>query len=169
MVERKVKNYNPFKNTIRLVKFKTIHFTLHFFSSLSCEKIEELVKVTKGVTSKHEGFKLTLEEPGFFPNERRPRVFWWSVRYSQELMDLQKELNDEYAKKKYPLEKRSFIPHVTIGRFKERILLRQGEKDRLREKWKLSGEKFKVTEVKLFKSPAGPEGYETLQVFPLGG
>ena len=51
LIERKVKNYNPFKDAIRLVKFKTIHFTLHFFSSLSVERIRWLTPMTRSIVA----------------------------------------------------------------------------------------------------------------------
>lgn len=167
LIERKLKNYDPFKDAVRLANFKTIHFTLHFFSSLTVGKIEQLNAITSKIAQKWNVFNLRLQEPGFFPNEGHPRVFWWGIEHSEELMGLQKELNDEYYKNDFPLEKRKYIPHLTIGRFKKPIHLKEGETERLKEKWKLGGEKFKAAEIKLFKSPQGPDGYESLQVFPL--
>jgi 2'-5' RNA ligase len=167
LLEQKTKDYNPLGDAVRLVNFKTIHFTLHFFSSISQEKLKELIETTELVTRGVNGFSLEFDEPGFFPSARNPRVFWWGLRRSEALLSLHKRLDGAYSAKDLPLEKREYIPHLTIGRIKKPVILNEDEKKRLSRKWRLAGEGFEVSELKLFKSPAGPEGYETLKVFPL--
>ena len=159
--------FNPFPDDAKWVNFKTIHFTIHFFNKLSVSQINELINLTKNITVNTLNFRLQLESLGFFPNKKAPRVLWWGIKKLDELMMLQKQLSNSYSQNGFSLEMRDYIPHATLARFKEPIRLRAEDIKKVEEVWALSGEEFFASEIKLYKSPAGPDGYEALETFKL--
>jgi len=164
-LEKAVTDFNPFEDSLRLVRFQGIHFTLHFFANLSEEKIKELQILTQEISAGVPGFTLELGKPGVFPTDRAPKVLWWGIKASRELSELQSSLNQLYRKHEFEVEERPYVPHLTVGRFRKRINMRDIDFPSLENKWKLTGKQFEVTEIKLFKSPAGPAGYEVLKTF----
>ena len=164
-VEKGFQSYKPFESAIRWVNFKTIHSTLHFFSNLTDSQIKDLIKVSEAVIAKSNSFPITLNEPGFFPDPKHPRVFWWGIEVCDSLEKLHQELSAAYQKLKLPLEDRAYKAHFTLGRFKNQEPVLDEVIQKLKGTWKLSGKQMNATSIKLFKSPALSEGYPVLHEF----
>jgi 2'-5' RNA ligase len=168
LAEKGLREFDPFGTSIRWVNFKAIHATLHFFANLTSERVKELGEITEGILQKLNPFSLSLSEPGFFPSESHPRVFWWGVCPSGPLEELHRTLSEAYRQRDFALEERSFTAHFTLGRFRSldfRIESLDDFNRKLKNSWLLSGQNFQVDRVKLFKSPQGPEGYPVLDEF----
>ena len=54
---------------------------------------------------------------GFFPNARRPRVFWAGVEADPQLAALAEAIEAKLDPLGIPAEKRDFHPHLTLARF----------------------------------------------------
>jgi 2'-5' RNA ligase len=126
-------------------------------------RIEEALRP---VTSA-EPARLNFRGLGFFPNPRRPRVFWAGVEASGNLAPLAAEIEAALESLGIRREKRDYRPHLTLGRFK-------GSKglSRLQEKIRsLPTTEFGEQEAQaffLYRSRLSPQGaqYTKLAEFP---
>ena len=99
-----------------------LHVTLIFIGYASDDETYEICKIVKEVAKKHEPFFINLERIITGPPNTTPRMFWVEGEKSQELADLQNDL--EIALNMgtgYKKEVRAFRPHITLARFKYQI------------------------------------------------
>jgi len=75
-----------------------------------------LYDIIKREAAKYENFELSVGNIGAFPSIKRPRVVWVGIEAPSDLYALQKGIENEAARLGYTREKRSFSPHLTIGR-----------------------------------------------------
>jgi len=162
--EKDRESFDPFGRSIRWVRSRTIHLTLHFFPDLPDPRVEELKRITADVLLSRPAFQVQLKGPGFFPPEGDPRILWWGIEPCQALDELHQDLTDAYRKNHYELEERGFKPHITLGRFHAPLAARP-ELTALEERWGLKGKHFQPEQLYLFQSPSGPEGYPILHEF----
>lgn len=102
---------------IKYVPSKNMHFTLKFFGNIDLEMIDKISKSIEKVIKNYEPFGLKIKGSGAFPNEKRIKVIWIGIEENPELKSLQKELDHEFNKLGFNLE-RNYISHLTIGRMK---------------------------------------------------
>ena len=159
--------YNPFGSQARFLGSGNHHITLHFFSSIQTSFLPELIRSTEAVGKDTSSFRLTLGEPGFFPQAGRRHVYWWGITPNENLMNLRDALTAEYMTSNLPIERERFKPHVTVARLKNADDIYKSRLEELKQNKKIRGKSFECSEIKLFKSPAGPDGYEVLKTFPL--
>src|SRR6202521_5552617 len=60
---------------------------------------------------------------GWFPNERRPRVFWAGIDGGEPLRSLAHATERAVAQLGVPVEDRAYSPHLTLARIKETVPL----------------------------------------------
>lgn len=118
--QRKWVNLDP--KYIHWVKESNLHITLVFIGYVDDDKTYEICNLVKEVSKKHEPFFINLERIIIGPPNTTPRMFWVEGEKSQELADLQNDLENALsgggiAKK----EVRSYRPHITLARFKYEI------------------------------------------------
>ena len=150
----------------RWVRAENLHVTLKFIGEWPPEKLDGLrnalaaVRVDKPVTIDFRGLR-------FFPNEKRPRVFWAGIEASPNLITLASEIDHTAEKLSIPREQRPFSPHLTLARFEPPGLpekLRATIQENAgREFGSLHTNEFHLIESKL--KPSGAE-YTTVQTFP---
>lgn len=152
------------------VRPENIHLTIIFLGDIDEKDIPHLISTIDNSVIKYEPFDISLGSMGLFPDIKRPRVLWLGLngeikRLASLRDDLQKPLEAFGIKQ----EKRSFKPHLTLGRFRkpvrnesllEKILDKYGE---------ISGPIEKLNELVLFKSDLKPSGavYTKLNSWPL--
>lgn len=141
------------------VKPGNIHLTTVFMGDIDEKDISTIITCIENVIPKYKSFDISLGGMGLFSNIRKPRVLWLGLegeiaRLASFRGDLQKPLEAFGVKQ----EKRSFKPHLTLGRFRkpvrdksllEKILDKYGE---------ISGPNEKLDELILFKSDLKPTG-----------
>lgn len=141
------------------VKPDNIHLTVVFLGDVNEENIPGIISSVENVTNKYVHFDISLGGMGLFPDIKRPRVLWLGLNGDIKGLaslrdDLQKSLEAFGIKQ----EKRSFNPHLTLGRFrkpvKDRNLLRRVIDDYS----EISGPEGKIDELILFKSELKPGG-----------
>jgi 2'-5' RNA ligase len=150
----------------RWVRPENLHVTLKFIGEWQPDKLEALrsaltaVRLDQPVTLDFRGL-------GFFPNEKRPRVFWAGIEASANLITLASEIDHATEKLGIAREQRAFSPHLTLARFEPpglREKLRAAVRENAaREFGSLHANRFHLIESKL--KPSGAE-YTTLQTFP---
>jgi len=104
---------------------------------------------------------------GFFPDARRPTVFWAGVEAPASLGQLAEQVEEAMRKIGFAREPRAFRPHLTLARFRvpqpqpalQALLTQQGEQE-------LGN--FAVSEFFLFESKLSPQGaeYRKVERFP---
>lgn len=101
----------------RWVRPEGVHLTLKFIGWIANAKVPEIEKRLARVRP-HARVHVAFRNFGFFPNEKRPRVFWVGVEAGQELAALAAKIETELEPLGVPKEGREFTPHLTLARFK---------------------------------------------------
>jgi 2'-5' RNA ligase len=150
----------------RWVRAENLHVTLKFIGEMQAEKLGDLRTALSGVHSGR-AVKLDFRWLGFFPNEKRPRVFWAGIEASGNLVTLASDIDRALEKLGIPGEKRAFSAHLTLARFEPpglpEILRAAIQENAKREFGSVAAEEFYLIESKL--KPGGAE-YTTLEAFP---
>lgn len=156
--------------SVRLVDKANIHLTLKFLGEVEEEKINPLVEILIKAVDKIESFSIGLKGLGFFPDSKRPRVLWVGVEdEGKKLFQIANLLEEKLVKIGLASE-RGFKEHITIGRFKEKMV---GDSlNHLAEKYRdhVWGT-MQVSEIELICSLLRPTGpiYTTLKKIPFCG
>ncbi|RKY88617.1 RNA 2',3'-cyclic phosphodiesterase [candidate division KSB1 bacterium] len=102
---------------VKWVKPDNIHLTLKFLGEITPEKVEEVKASLDGISVKK--MEISARNVGAFPSLKRPRVIWVGIEKGLEkLKDFSNIIEKEMQKIGFEKEKRSFKPHLTIGRVK---------------------------------------------------
>jgi 2'-5' RNA ligase len=101
---------------IRWVPVENIHLTIKFLGDVSVSNLEMLQKMLRSEASQHDPFEFSVGNLGAFPSISRPRVIWVGVEAPPELHTLQRGIETETARLGYAREKRTYSPHLTLGR-----------------------------------------------------
>jgi len=170
---------------VRWVRLENLHLTLAFLgwqnerfkvqgSRFKVETGELILSCLKKAVAKIEPFEIKIRGIGVFPDQLRPRVIWLGLAGDLEsLAKLQKKITEELKMVGFEIEKRKFIPHLTLGRVKKgtrapacRNLGRQIGKMQVGE----FRRKILVDEVSLMESKLSKEGpiYKKLATVKLG-
>lgn len=105
---------------LRLVRPEGIHLTLKFLGDIDASRVPRIADALAVVSARHTPFRLTLAEPGFFPNADRARVLWIGVGGDlSPLRHLQRDVDETLATLGFAAEKRPFNPHLTIARMRD--------------------------------------------------
>ena len=94
-----------------------IHLTLKFLGDISADQ-EAQVREALGGIGPFAKFTVSVKGFGFFPDAKRPRVFWAGLDAPPGLTRLAEQVEHTVAPLGFPKENRSFQPHLTLARFK---------------------------------------------------
>ena len=151
---------------VKWVRAENLHVTLKFLGETEGSKLDEIESELSTIRSSH---PVTLEFSGlgFFPNERRPRVFWAGMQSSPNLRPIAVGIDRGLHKLGFPLDDRPFTPHLTLARFSAPSLpvdLAVAVKQHASRSFgSLTAHEFHLIESKL--KSTGAE-YTTVQSFP---
>jgi 2'-5' RNA ligase len=143
-----------------------IHLTLKFLGEISDAKVKEVSQSLKNLGPR-ESFAIRLKGFGFFPDARRPKVFWAGVDAPASLSQVAAQVEEAMGKIGFSREERPFRPHLTLARFDrpqpqpalQSLLARHSEEE-------LGS--FEISEFFLFESKLSPQGavYRKVERFP---
>jgi len=88
------------------------HLTLAFIGEVDRHGFSEIASALGGINAP--SFNLRLKGCGFF-GDRKPRAVWAGVEANPALAHLQSKVETALKRAGFSLEKRKFIPHVTLG------------------------------------------------------
>jgi 2'-5' RNA ligase len=104
------------KSDAKWVKPENIHLTLKFLGEIRDEQVVDVCNVVKEVADRHNSFDLDIESVGHFGG-RNARVLWIGTGKGREnLLQLQKDLEQQLASAGWPPEKRAYSGHLTLCR-----------------------------------------------------
>jgi RNA 2',3'-cyclic 3'-phosphodiesterase len=95
------------------------HITLVFLGNVEQSKLELLSATLTKSVQKFPSFTITYESIGAFPKIQTPRVVWIGIKSDQTVLDLQAMVGRLCGEFEFPMEDRTFHPHITLGRVKE--------------------------------------------------
>ena len=156
--------------SVRWTPPEKYHLTLRFVGDVEEETAQTLQHALGGQGSG----TLTLEATGLdvFPSRRRPRVLVVRFREAPALMALQANVDEVVQEAGLEAERRSYSPHVTVGRTKKASTAEV--RDYLRARKDFSMDPFSVEAYYLYESELHPGGARhtkraTYRLSPGGG
>lgn len=105
------------KADVRWVRPEGMHLTLKFIGEVPDQERPAIQDALGRVTSTAP-IAMSFEGLGYFPNERRPRVLWVGIRASDNLAPLAAQVEAALEPLGIQREKRTYVPHLTLGRFR---------------------------------------------------
>ncbi len=167
------------KNADRILKWvnpQGIHLTLKFLGNVPIQQIGDVETALRKAVGHERSCVLQLVGTGVFPSWTRPRVIWVGLfGQTEEMRQLQRQVENALHGLGFPPEARPFNPHITLARIREEASA--GEKRSIGEAIKsaVDTEKWfgelRVEEISLMRSElmrAGPR-YSRLAVVRLAG
>ncbi len=155
---------------VKWIKPEGIHLTLKFLGNIDEQKATEVKEVLNKAAKAEIPFEITLEGLGAFPKPASPKVIWTGVKEgAQNTINLVKNLEEQLEKIGFEKERRSFYPHLTLGRL--RSPQNKGKLSSLLESTEFkSSSIIKVTRLALIQSTLTPTGaiYNPLYQAELG-
>jgi 2'-5' RNA ligase len=104
------------KSRARWVRPENLHVTLKFIGHVDNGKLDA-IRAALAEVRLDSPAELRFHGLGFFPNGKRPRVFWAGIEASPNLPPLAGEIEARLAKVGIAGETREFTPHLTLARF----------------------------------------------------
>jgi 2'-5' RNA ligase len=104
------------KSDVKWVHPEVMHLTLKFLGEIKDEKVASVCNIVKNVAGQHKSFELDIESVGCFGG-KNARVLWVGTSEgSNELFQLQKDLDQQLALAGWLEEPREFTGHLTLCR-----------------------------------------------------
>lgn len=103
---------------LKWVGAENLHVTLKFIGHIADDRLPAIQTALAGVRAA-QPMELRFRGLGFFPNEKRPRVFWLGIEAPPALPQLAAGIDNALYSLGIPLETRPFSPHLTLARADE--------------------------------------------------
>lgn len=166
LLRQKEANFRALCPDARWTQPAGIHLTLKFLGNISDARTKDVNDALMALGS-FDHFMVRMAGFGFFPDARRPRVFWAGIDAPPGLAELAGRIEDAMERLGFAREQRDFNPHLTLARFKTPRPQHALEEALQREpKGALS--EFEVSDFFLFESKLTPQGaqYRKIARFP---
>ena len=153
---------------VKWVEPQNIHLTLKFLGEIDEKILPQIIGILEDIAKTHKAFVMRLSSIGAFPKPSSPRVIWAGVdKGDLETKELAKILEEKLKNFGIPAEDRPFSSHITIGRTRTGLNIRnlvQGLNNLLNN-FAGKNQEFAVGKITLFKSTLTPKGpiYEILK------
>ncbi len=144
------------------------HLTLHFLGDTQPSHIEEMTPAIQDALATVPAFALQLSDTGVFPHANQPRVLWVGMHAdSTSLKTMHTNLGSILEKFDYKVDRRTFRPHITLGRVK--YLSNHSNLVHSILSYDVANLSFQVCGMKWMRSTLTPEGarYSELKEFSL--
>jgi len=145
------------------VPLENLHITVRFIGEVSENTLQIIKEELREISFYN--FKVKLKDIGHFSAKSSPKIIWAGVEPIEEIMELRERIDEALSRVNIPLEKKKYIPHLTLARLKGSQFpdvaeyLQQGMGFFTRE--------FEVGEMILFSSKQKEEGsvYSVEEIF----
>lgn len=102
---------------VRRQQVEQLHITLRFLGDISSDAMTEIKSRLNEI--KEKPFKIQINGFGSFPPTENATVLWAGVKKSAPLTKLQRNVEKACIEAGVEAEKRTYIPHITLGRVKK--------------------------------------------------
>jgi 2'-5' RNA ligase len=97
-----------------------LHCTIKFLGDVPVPRLGAVLELIGRTVALFPRFTVVYEHLGVFPNLRRPRVLWAGCRdVDGTLARIKTAVDEALVPEGFPVEERSFHPHVTLGRMRD--------------------------------------------------
>ena len=104
------------KSDVKWVEPQNMHLTLKFLGEIKDRETVKVCNIVRDLTGRHKGFALDIKSVGCFGG-RSARVLWvGSTAASDNLLQLQSDLDEQLAQAGWSKEQRVFTGHLTLCR-----------------------------------------------------
>lgn len=172
-LEKLIKKLVSKRWPVRWEAIGKLHITLFFIGWADEEKIDLIKELLKEAVLGFPSFKIKIGRLGVFPDFIQPRVVWLGIKGDQqELVSLQRKVEELFFKAGFETERRKWLPHLTVGRVKKEARYR-AKKELGRQLNKLVTPEFleesSVDRVVIYESKLKPTGseYKKIMEIPL--
>ena len=149
------------RTPVRWVDPNSIHLTLKFLGDIDINMTGKITAAMEEAVRGLHPFQIEMSGLGVFPNPRRVQVVWVGLTGEVErLARLQKRIETGLIPLGFAAESRSFTPHLTLARVRDRATPYEREDlGRLIEGMRLEADyRMNVASVHLMKSQLTKEG-----------
>jgi 2'-5' RNA ligase len=101
---------------------ENLHVTTKFIGEWPEPRLDEMTSALASVPGTG-SIEIAVKGLGWFPSERRPRVFWAGVDGGEGLRTLARTTDEVVTELGVPVEKREYSPHLTLARIRETVAL----------------------------------------------
>ncbi len=108
--------YQDKSNAVRWVDQSNYHITLAFLGDQNEGALEELAERLDEVLPE-QGFQVPITHLSPFP-ESRPKLIAAMLEKTQDLVELQNQVINSIMATSINFDKRKFLPHITLGRYR---------------------------------------------------
>lgn len=139
-----------------------LHVTLKFLGDIDELQAGRVNSAVGKLVPDFSPFEMTIANLGGFPNLRNPRVLYIGLTENEGLRALHERIEQELGSLGFENERRRFIPHITVGRVKNRV--------RFKKPLPMpESAGFKIGKIGIVMSELRKEGsvYTPLGLFPL--
>jgi len=157
---------------VKWVKRNNLHITLKFLGNVEESLLPKIKTNAQAAIEGQSRFQVNVDKLGSFPHMGYPKVIWFGLSSApEEIYRLHNELEEQLTKLGFSKEDRDYVPHVTLGRTKDKNngkikdLGKKLQKTRMEESWKVTINKLTLMESQLRSK--GPV-YSPLFYVPLG-
>lgn len=119
---------------VKWVREQNLHITLFFLGYTDEESIPEVCQKTREAVSKHKCFDIEFDEIEIYPFSD-PRIIWLIGKPNEELKELYESIEKEMGM--FTVSKKSFRPHITLGRIRKTKWQALKDKPEVGEKYSL--------------------------------
>ncbi len=102
---------------VKWVKEDSFHVTLSFLGYVEDEALVNICAGVKEAAKKIESFDINFEKIELGPDQKSPNLIWATGETSENLKRLQEEI--EKSLDIFIAEKKTFRPHITLGRIRK--------------------------------------------------
>jgi 2'-5' RNA ligase len=164
-ISRFCERLRPATPDARWVRPEAIHVTLKFIGEVTGDRVADIRKALGAVHS-DAPVELEIRGVGFFPDARRPRIFWAGINASPNLAEIAAQIESRLETLGIPRESREFRPHLTLARMEKARGLDQLH-SALREAGDVQFGAVSTREMHLMRSELGRGGarYTNLETF----
>lgn len=99
-----------------VVASEDMHITLMYLGAVNPHQMNEFIKYMECASKCHNPFEIHSPSVRVFGNEKMPRVVYAKIGEKQELHSLQTDLSKGAFQKGLLLDKKPFVPHITLAK-----------------------------------------------------
>ena len=99
-----------------------LHITTKFIGEWPEARLDEMKRALAAIP-RAGAIEISVRGLGWFPNDRRPRVFWAGIEGGDSLLNLARATEQAVAELGVPVEVRAYSPHLTLARIREAVPL----------------------------------------------
>lgn len=109
------------KYPVRWTEPRHLHITLQFMKELKLTDLDRLVESIKTALQATMSFSLELGSVELFPNVKHPRFISLAIEPQEKLANLAKLIGEQILAAHYPIDRRPFRAHLTLGRIQDSL------------------------------------------------